>query len=102
MNRDQYIEMMDRAYLSDERLMTDLELHNVSVKMDRALELFDSGFTPKEIKEKLKESKGVQMQPFERARDQIQRELIDAGFKKGSKEYLERENKMLLQWASSR
>jgi len=94
-----YKAQLDEVYLSREELMTDIQLHNVIVKIEKAVKLFKSGLDKQEIKKKLKGVDNVPISNYEKTRAKIQRYLIGKGLSKGSNEYKRKEDKLLLDWA---
>ena len=81
-----YLTMLEENYLNVGRMLTDLELHNVSVKMDRALAMYRCGLSHAEIKKEMISLNGYSTpkQWIEDVSDRIQKKLIEDGFSRNS------------------
>jgi hypothetical protein len=102
MTREEYINSLNTHYLSSADHMTDLELHNVNVKIDRAVKLFDSGLRGKELKDSMQGlESNVRTSKYESAENEIQKNLIERGLKKGTDEFKRKQNQLLLEWAKN-
>ena len=102
-----YTEKLEQHYLSSTEVMTDIDIHNANIRIERAVRLFRQGMDSKQIKETMQimeidDESHIEMSAFERARNEIQKHLIKGGIKKGSVEFKKREDKLLLEWAKGK
>lgn len=99
-----YEQELDSIYLSKTRVMTDMELHNVTVKINRAIGMYRNGLSKHQIKEQMKLAEvdpdsSVKMSKVEMTLDKIQRSLLDRGYEKGTPQFIKKQDKLLLEWA---
>lgn len=99
-----YEQKLREHYFKNKHLMTDLEIHNTEVRINRAVFLHEQGLTSESIKEVMRRDKedvnlNVKKQRFEQAKEDIQRVLLRNNYDRTSKAYKKKEMKLLLKWA---
>lgn len=97
-----YKTKLEEYYLKSDSLMSDLELHNANVKIERALKLYANGASRETIIKAVKETPVSKIVQFEEVEHRVQKELLKRGYVRGSKEFREKERELLMKWGETK
>ena len=87
-----YVTKLEEYYLSRTEHMTDGQLHNVNVKINRAVEMFSKGFSKQQIQQTMNQMEQdpegtTKKQLIEITTDEVQTKMLQEGFLKGSVQF---------------
>ncbi len=87
-----FTDLVEDKYLNTGNIMTDLELHNAAIVIERMITMYKNGLTNKEIKRNMLEvskdyDSKVFPQYYEITKNKIEKELLKDGYIKDSKLY---------------